>query len=136
MSARLEPLDGAVELPLNFQLTLVGRHSSCDVRLESERVSRFHCCLAQVGDGLAVRDLDSTNGTKVNGQRIHRARLRPGDELTIGRFRYRLVIDSSQGGQLPETEFWEPEPTEPGTRDQPGDFKPLIPGTRDDGPEG
>jgi pSer/pThr/pTyr-binding forkhead associated (FHA) protein len=42
---------------------LVGRHARCDVRVESGRVSRRHCCLVLEGDHLVVRDLDSTNGT-------------------------------------------------------------------------
>lgn len=108
MSARLEPLDGAADLPLDRPLTLVGRHPSCDVQLESERVSRRHCCLAVLGDGVAVRDLGSTNGTKVNGQRIVQTMLSPGDVLSIGRFRYRLVVDSPRGWNwTPETELWE-----------------------------
>jgi pSer/pThr/pTyr-binding forkhead associated (FHA) protein len=37
-----------------------------------------------------VRDLGSTNGTRINGQRVERGRLRPGDEISIGHTRYRL----------------------------------------------
>jgi pSer/pThr/pTyr-binding forkhead associated (FHA) protein len=114
MPARLEPLEGGADIPLNRPLTLVGRHSDCDVRLESQRVSRHHCCLAMMCDGVAVRDLGSTNGTRINGRRITEGWLRPGDELTIGRFRYHLtIVPSEPAGRVPDTELWAPENVSP-----------------------
>src|SRR4051794_24762789 len=65
--------------------TLVGRHKDCHVRIPSSAVSRHHCRLIYKNGVLTAEDLDSVNGTLVNGQLI-RARhvVRPGDELTIG----------------------------------------------------
>jgi pSer/pThr/pTyr-binding forkhead associated (FHA) protein len=114
MPARLEPLEGGADIPLNRPLTLVGRHSDCDVRLESVRVSRHHCCLAAMCDGVAVRDLSSTNGTKINGRRITEGWLRLGDELTIGRFHFRCHLSigpSGSAGSGPDTELWQPQRT-------------------------
>ena len=49
-------------------------------------MSRVHCQLLALGDGeLEVRDLESTNGTYVNGERIERARLASGDKVQVGR---------------------------------------------------
>src|SRR5262245_62582934 len=90
MSARLVSLDGHPDIVLNRTATLVGRHIHCDVRIDSARVSRRHCCLFPEGDHLVVRDLDSTNGTWVNGDRVAVARVAPGDELAIGPLRYRF----------------------------------------------
>jgi pSer/pThr/pTyr-binding forkhead associated (FHA) protein len=71
-------------------VVVVGRHRRCDVRIASPRVSRRHCCLALDGDGVLVRDLGSTNGTRINGRRVEEGVLRPGDELSIADCRYQL----------------------------------------------
>ncbi len=81
MPARLIPLDGNVELPIAGVLTIVGRHRGCDVRLDSSRISRRHCCLALGVDEVIVRDLGSTNGIQINGMRVDEGQLRPGDVL-------------------------------------------------------
>jgi pSer/pThr/pTyr-binding forkhead associated (FHA) protein len=64
----------------------IGRTTAADFVLDAALVSRVHCRLsADESNQLIVEDLDSTNGTLVNGQRISRAVLRNGDVLTIGR---------------------------------------------------
>jgi len=52
-----------------------------------------HCCIAEVGDCLVVRDFGSTNGTRINGRRLREGRLRVGDELMIGDRRFRVGAD-------------------------------------------
>ena len=71
-------------------MVMVGRHPQCDARLDSVRVSRRHCILTEDGGEVVVRDLGSTNGIRINGQRVERGRLRPGDEISIAHIRYRL----------------------------------------------
>ncbi len=71
-------------------MVVVGRHPLCDVRLDSLRISRHHCCMTQDNEEVVVRDLGSTNGIRINGERVERGRLRPGDELSIAHIRYRL----------------------------------------------
>jgi pSer/pThr/pTyr-binding forkhead associated (FHA) protein len=80
-------------------LTLVGRDSSCDVQIAGGFVSKMHCVLARLDGRLLVRDLDSTNGTQVNGVRVSRAPLRDQDELSVGRRAFLVAID---GGGPPE----------------------------------
>ena len=64
----------------------VGRATGADFIVDAALVSRVHCRLTALPDGeLEVRDLDSTNGTFVNGERIERARLADGDRLQVGR---------------------------------------------------
>jgi predicted component of type VI protein secretion system len=72
---------------------LVGRHSGCDARIGSFQVSRQHCCLAGSEGAIEVRDLNITNGVRVNGRWVASGRLRPGDELSIAHVRYRLHAD-------------------------------------------
>jgi pSer/pThr/pTyr-binding forkhead associated (FHA) protein len=71
----------------------MGRDARCDARLYSFRVSRFHCCVAKIEDGVHVNDLGSTNGTRINGRCVTTGRLVPGDELTIADLRYRVEED-------------------------------------------
>lgn len=64
----------------------IGRSSRADFVVDAALVSRIHCRLTALPDGeLEVRDLDSTNGTFVNGQRIGIVRLASGDRLQVGR---------------------------------------------------
>jgi pSer/pThr/pTyr-binding forkhead associated (FHA) protein len=79
MPARLVALDEGSDISLDRTMVVVGRHPLCDVRLDSLRISRHHCCMTQVKDELDVRDLGSTNGIRINGERVERGRLRTGD---------------------------------------------------------
>lgn len=90
MPARLVALDEGPDIPLDRTMVVVGRHPQCDARLDSLRVSRHHCCMTQDNGEVVVRDLGSTNGVRINGQRVEVGRLRPGDELSIAHIRYRL----------------------------------------------
>jgi hypothetical protein len=90
MPVRLVTLDEGPDITLDRTIVVVGRHPACDTRLDSLRVSRHHCCMMQEGGEVVVRDLGSTNGIRINGQRVEIGRLRPGDELSIAHIRYRL----------------------------------------------
>jgi pSer/pThr/pTyr-binding forkhead associated (FHA) protein len=64
----------------------LGRATGADFIVDAALVSRVHCRVTALPDGgLEVRDLDSTNGTYVNGRRVDTARLVPGDRMQIGR---------------------------------------------------
>lgn len=87
---QLVALSEGPDLLLDKPIMLLGRHPECDIQLNSRRVSRRHCCIARVNNRLLIRDLGSTNGTRVNGQRVREAWLQSGDELLIGAYRYRV----------------------------------------------
>jgi hypothetical protein len=63
---------------------IIGRDRRCRLILADGTVSRAHAELRRDGDAWEVRDLGSTNGTWVNGWRVDRATLGPGDELSLG----------------------------------------------------
>lgn len=64
----------------------IGRAAGADFIVDAALVSRVHCRVTVLADGqLELRDLESTNGTFVNGQRIETARLSSGDKLQVGR---------------------------------------------------
>src|SRR4051812_19967767 len=90
MTPHLVALGDGPNLVLDKPILLVGRHQECDVQIPSRKISRKHCCIAQVSDYVVVKDLNSTNGIRVNGERLPEIVLRHGDELTIGNVRYRL----------------------------------------------
>ena len=62
----------------------IGKAADNDLVLTDDTVSRHHCEIVRAPDGLHVRDLDSTNGTKVDGTRIREAMLQPGGVLKVG----------------------------------------------------
>ncbi len=63
---------------------ILGRHDSCDVVLSDPSVSRRHARLVFRDGNWVLQDLHSTNGTLVNGVRVGRCTLRPGDRLALG----------------------------------------------------
>jgi pSer/pThr/pTyr-binding forkhead associated (FHA) protein len=64
----------------------LGRATGADFIVDAALVSRVHCRLTALPTGeLEVKDLDSTNGTFVNGTRVTQAKLAPGDRLQVGR---------------------------------------------------
>jgi hypothetical protein len=69
---------------------LVGRHHACDVVLTESSVSRRHARLVFRDGTWVVQDLESTNGTIVNGVRVGRCALRPGDHLVLGETHLRI----------------------------------------------
>lgn len=66
--------------------TTAGRHPDSDMFLDDITVSRHHCRFVSDGASLQVEDSGSTNGTYVNGERVDRGVLRPGDEVIVGKF--------------------------------------------------
>lgn len=66
------------------QESLLGRSSSCDLAFSNLNVSRRHARLVFRDGSWILHDLESTNGSFVNGVRVHRCELRPGDSLTLG----------------------------------------------------
>src|SRR5438128_4416967 len=95
MPAQLVALDGGPSILVDKPILLLGRHPECDIQIDSRKISRRHCCIAQVNDHLVVRDLDSTNGIRINGVRVAEGRLNPGDELTIGSHRYEVIWEGA-----------------------------------------
>jgi pSer/pThr/pTyr-binding forkhead associated (FHA) protein len=72
----------------------VGRTAHADFIVQAALVSRVHCRLtADASNQLILEDLDSTNGTLVNGRRVQRAVLKAGDRITIGRMEFTVSGD-------------------------------------------
>ena len=76
--------------------TLIGRNPTTDITLLDEGISREHAIILFDDDQARyeIEDLESTNGTKVNGKRVRNAPLAPGDEIQIGHTVFEFVIDA------------------------------------------
>ena len=129
MFARLVALVAGPDIVVNRAVTVVGRHPACDTRLNFPRVSRHHCCLILEAGELIVKDLDSTNGIRINGLLVNIGRLKHGDELAIANLRYRMEsgpLLSRMSFALPPIGLPDPaEPTWPWVRRAELDLGPL-----------
>jgi len=95
MKVKLVPLESTTddqEVLLKDRVTVVGREAGCGLRIEDATISRQHCELTLSEGRLVARDLDSANGTRVNGIPIGEAELRDGDRLSVGRRHFAVLI--------------------------------------------
>ena len=84
----LTPVGGGDPIPLIRDELIVGRRESCDIPLNFPNVSVTHCKLFFQDGYWFIQDLNSTNGVKVNGTRVMRKVLLPGDEVSIAKRKY------------------------------------------------
>ncbi|MFG0335580.1 MAG: FHA domain-containing protein [Maioricimonas sp. JB049] len=113
MIAKLIPLDGSPPISITREVTVVGRKRGlCDVILDHTSVSKLHCAIAKTDGLLFIRDLGSTNGTRVNGQRVTRGALLPGDELAFARVKFRVHLGPGEPESGPDdrTEMLQAQP--------------------------
>jgi adenylate cyclase len=94
----LIPIGGGDTIPLLKEKLLVGRRESCDIRLRFDNVSAHHCQLFLEQGYWFVKDLGSRNGTKVNGKRVSRKRIDPGDTISFAKHQYELHYQPSDLG--------------------------------------
>ena len=80
-------------VPLTSSRFLIGRETDCHLRPNSEMVSRHHCAISVDDYAVRLRDLGSTNGTLVNGERIRGVvQLKAGDRVTVGKLDFEVQI--------------------------------------------
>jgi pSer/pThr/pTyr-binding forkhead associated (FHA) protein len=92
-------------IPIRKFPFVVGRNKGCHLHAASEFVSRRHCEITLQDDKFQIADLDSTNGTFLNGQAIKEQELGPGDRILVGPLEF--VVDLETGESAHE---WKPEP--------------------------
>lgn len=128
MRVRLLPVDGGHPIDISHDLLVVGRGEECDLRLPHKSVSKMHCVIVKTDGLLLLRDLGSTNGTRVNGQRVRRAALLPNDLLNIASLKYQVEFAQEVAGEpIPEpTQKVEAELSNPAVQDaEPKDLPPA-----------
>jgi len=92
MKAELVPENGDPPIPILRDVTVVGRREYCDVMIPHHSLSKRHCVLVKTEGLLVVRDLGTTNGTKVKGQKVRWAALLPDDRLSLGGYKVRVYL--------------------------------------------
>src|SRR5438128_1653124 len=112
MRAQLLPLDGGPPVDLAKEMILIGRQDDCDLRLDHKSVSKTHCVLVKTDGLLLLRDLGSTNGTRVNGTRVRRAALLPNDKLSVANFHFRVLFGAALAAAHQEDQTQQVDPDE------------------------
>jgi pSer/pThr/pTyr-binding forkhead associated (FHA) protein len=82
-----------VEFLLRKSVTTLGRALDNDIVLESSEVSRHHARIDLQSDGMRIIDLNSTNGTRVNGKSVRSQTINAGDEVTFGNLSAKILGD-------------------------------------------
>ncbi len=80
----------------------IGRAPSCEIRLPDQGVSRRHCTVENRGRELEIVDLQSANGSYINGQHIETGSLLPGDELAVGPTVFECRAEKAEGSATGE----------------------------------
>jgi len=93
MLGELIPAGGGDPIPLLQPRLVVGRRSSCDIVLIFPNISSQHCEFELIDGYWQLRDLNSRNGVKVNGERIDSRFLYPGDVVSIAKNDYEIQYE-------------------------------------------
>jgi pSer/pThr/pTyr-binding forkhead associated (FHA) protein len=102
INGELMPIGGGDPIPLIRDKLIVGRHQSCDIPLQFPNISGRHCELNYRDGYWYIRDLNSTNGVKVNGNRVKEKLLRHEDVISISKRQYTISYDMPKGRHIIE----------------------------------
>jgi pSer/pThr/pTyr-binding forkhead associated (FHA) protein len=89
---------GHKSFPLAGEVIVLGRRHDCDLRIPLMSVSRKHCQINLDNGNIKVRDLDSSNGTLINGEIVNESVVKAGDEIKIGPLSFVLQVDGVPEG--------------------------------------
>jgi pSer/pThr/pTyr-binding forkhead associated (FHA) protein len=84
-----------MEYALTKTYTVIGRDKAADVTPTDARISRRHAVIVYLDDSYILKDLDSTNGTIINGAFIKQANLRHGDKFRVGDTTFQFVVQEN-----------------------------------------
>ncbi|MBS3762152.1 MAG: FHA domain-containing protein, partial [Planctomycetes bacterium] len=100
--------DTEYEFLLSPGLYIVGRDPTCDLTLDSQRVSRRHMSCTVTEDHVTVKDLGSRNSIRIGGIKVDEATLRDGDELHVADVRLKFKGDAGGAPAIPANKKDEP----------------------------
>ena len=104
LNGELVPVGGGDAIPLIRPVLTVGRRESCDICMRFPNISGIHCELSFRDGFWYIKDLNSTNGIRVNNLRVQEKVLRSKDEVTIGKRTYTIEYEMPAGAKLPDEE--------------------------------
>lgn len=90
-------IDGNDPVPVVGDRVVIGRGKHCDLILTSNRVSREHAVISRIGSQIVIEDLNSSNGTWIQQQKITRHALSDGDEFMLGNVHVRCELTRPKG---------------------------------------
>ena len=96
-NGELTPLGGGDSIPLVREVLIIGRRESCDICMRYPDISSVHAQLTFQEGYWRIRDMNSTNGIKVNGSRVLEKLLHPGDEITIAKRKFTIEYELPAG---------------------------------------
>ncbi len=101
MPKMIVSIDGVVikEVQLTKDRTTLGRRPYNDIVIDNLAVSGEHAVMQMSGNDVFLEDLNSTNGTYVNGKAIKKQLLQGGDSIEIGKYKIKFVHDGPSGAQ-------------------------------------
>lgn len=106
---RLIPRGGGDVIPLLHPKLTIGRRDSCDICLRFPNVSSFHCDLTYKNGCWIIEDNGSKNGVKINGDRITKKVLHPGDLVSIAKHEFTIEYTLAAGKEAMENMLEEVE---------------------------
>jgi hypothetical protein len=96
-NGELVPEGGGDNIPLIRGILTIGRRDSCDICLRLPNVSGLHCELSFKDGFWLIKDMGSTNGIKVNGHKVSKKLLNPGEKITIAKKTYTIEYQPPAG---------------------------------------
>lgn len=99
--AALIPLHGGPPFEVLKDIIIVGRKADCELVLDHKGISKHHCVVVKTDGLLVLRDLGSTNGTRVNGTRVRRAALLPNDKVSFANYHFKIHLGPDSAPILP-----------------------------------
>ena len=99
-------MDGLLlkEIPLVKERTTIGRKPHNDIQIDNLAISGEHAVIVSILNDAFLEDLDSTNGTNVNGQPIKKHFLQNGDVIELGKYRLKYLSEAQQQGSQADFE--------------------------------
>ncbi|MEK6248031.1 MAG: FHA domain-containing protein [Planctomycetales bacterium] len=96
-NGNLKPMNSNKTVSLSEELILLGRGKYCNFRFQSPSVSENHCALMFRSSYWYVMDFNSTNGTRVNSNRVTVHLLLPGDTLSVAEYHFKVEYNAPEG---------------------------------------
>src|SRR3984893_6498021 len=107
MARLMLSLDGSIlaEYNMNKERYTIGRLPDNDIRIDNPAVSGHHSLIINILNDSFLEDLNSTNGTYVNGKLIKKHAMQNGDVITVGHHQLRFVDSKEEGGEVEQDDF-------------------------------
>ena len=115
MAKLILSMDGLVlkEIPLRKERMTIGRKAHNDIQIDNMAISGEHAAVVTILNDSFLEDLNSTNGTLVNGQPIKKHFLKDGDVIEFGKYKMKYLVETVVSGEATEYEKGTPFRSEP-----------------------